>query len=83
MPKAVSKDEVLGKLVVDMEGKIVGKAVDLLIDERGNVNIVVEVKVRRGRREEPIKKEVPYDYVSAVGDVILLNRVVRVIRRVG
>ncbi len=83
MPKAISKDEILDKLVVDVEGKIVGKAVDLLISERGTVNILVEVKVKRGRKEEVLKKEIPYDYVSAIGDVILLNRVVRVVRKVG
>jgi len=67
--RIIKDEELLGKLVIDHNAKIVGKVADLGVSCDGKAVITVQSETDEGVKEEFIYM----DRIAAIGDVILLK----------
>ena len=75
---SIKREDVVGKHVVDPEGKIVGTVKDVVIGSDGHANLLVSIKVRRGSKVRELEYTIPFSKVVSVGDVVLISAKVRV-----
>jgi len=77
----IRREEVVGKLVVDAEAKVIGKVVDIVIGQDGTAQLLAEAEVRRGSKTKRLEFLIPHYYVSKIGDVVLLSAEAEVRKR--
>lgn len=77
----VRREEVVGKLVVDAEARVVGKVIDIVMDKEGKAQLLAEVEVRRGKKTKRLEFLIPHYYISKIGDVVLLSAEAEVRKR--
>ena len=70
--KRLTKDQVVGKQVIDLEATLIGTVTDLSFDlESNKIDLVVTTKA--GTLIDVLRKD-----IGTVGDVILLNKKVKI-----
>jgi len=79
--RVIRREEVVGKLVVDAGANVVGKVIDIVIDQEGRAQLLAEAEVRRGSKTKRLEFLIPHYYVSKIGDVILLSAEAEVKKR--
>ncbi|RLE92324.1 MAG: hypothetical protein DRN04_10635 [Thermoprotei archaeon] len=76
MNRKISDKEIIGRQVIDVNGKVVGVVESIVISEKAaeGVELVIKKIEKIGPRTKETKINIPFSYVLRVGDVILLSK---------
>ena len=70
-------DEIIGKEILDENASIIGKVKDIEIDtssKKLESIIIVKEGSKKGFRNTKTEEKIPFEYVSKIGDKILVKK---------